>query len=56
MSAYENGEDAFSINDINLFMFLYADDFVLFANSLDALQQMLNNLYTYSQIWNLSVN
>ena len=34
----------------------YADDFVLFAKSPDALQQMLNKLYTYSQIWDLSVN
>ena len=35
---------AFSVQDINLFMLLYADDIVLFSKSPSELQKMLNNL------------
>ena len=51
-----DNEDALSINDLNLFMLLYADDEVLFSTSPEMLQNMMNNLYDYSSIWNLKVN
>ena len=47
---------AFSVQDINLFMLLYADDIVLFSKSPSELQKMLNNLHDYSQAWDLTVN
>ena len=47
---------AFSVQDINLFMLLYADDIVLFSKSPSELQKMLNNLHNYSQAWDLTVN
>ena len=47
---------AFSVQDINLFMLLYADDIVLFSKLPSGLQKMLNNLHNYSQAWDLTVN
>lgn len=55
-STYVDSDDILSINEINLFMLLYADDAVLFAKSPQTLQNMLNKLYEYSSTWDLKVN
>ena len=47
---------AFSVQDINLFMLLYADDILLFSKSPSELQKLLNNLHYYCQAWDLTVN
>lgn len=39
--------DAVTIDDIRIFMLLFADDTVLFSYSADSLQTLLNNLYNY---------
>ena len=44
------------LQDIHLFLLMYADDMVLFSESIDGLQHMLNSLYTYTKNWNLEVN
>ena len=44
------------IQDINLFLLLFADDLVLFSETPEGLQQMLNSLYSYTKKWNLKVN
>ena len=49
-------EDTLLINDINLFMLLYANDAVLFFYISRKLQNMVNKLNDYSSIWNLKVN
>ena len=36
------------MNDINIFLFLFADDAVLFSKSPDSLQSMLDKLQEYS--------
>lgn len=54
--ATDDDQDSFSPSDINLFMLLYADDVVLFGESPQLLQQILNNLHTYSASWDLCVN
>ena len=47
---------------ISLFLLLYADDtvffflLVLFVETVDGLQKMLDTLYTYSTRWNIDVN
>ena len=46
----------FTVNELKLFLFLFADDAVLFANTPEALQSMLNYLYVYCDMWNLRVN
>lgn len=45
-----------NVDDIQLFMILFADDAALFAETPEALQSMLNDLYSYCQTWNLKVN
>ena len=57
IESISNGNaDALPINDINLFMLLYADDAVLFSTSAEKLQIMVNKLNDYSSIRNLKVN
>ena len=45
-----------SLEDIKLFLLLYADDMVLFAKSQDSLKMMLNNVETYCNTWGLMIN
>ena len=35
---------------------MYADDMVIFSESVDELQKMLDTLYVYSTDWDLTVN
>ena len=44
------------LQDIHLFILMYADDMVLFSESIDGLQHMLHSLSTYTKDWNLEVN
>lgn len=55
-SISSNVDNTLSINDLNLFMLLYADDAVLFAKSAETLQNMLTKLHEYSTLWDLKVN
>lgn len=51
-----NIEGLFSLNDLQLYMLLFADDTALFAHTPEALQSMLNDLQMYCQTWSLKVN
>ena len=53
---YTDGIDSLDIDDIKLFMLLFADDTVLFSYSAAGLQTLLNKLYDYCSEWGLSVN
>ena len=46
----------FMVDDIKLFLLLYADDQVIFAKSPEALQAMLLDLENYCNIWGLKIN
>ena len=46
----------FTIDEIQIFMLLYADDAVLFAKSPVALQSILNDLERYCALWGLKIN
>ena len=46
----------FTVNELKLFLFLFADDAILFANTSEALQSMLNDLYVYCNMWNRRLN
>ena len=48
--------DTFSVDDINLFLLLFADDTVLMSYSKNGLQKLLDNLYMYCTTWGISVN
>ena len=51
-----NGVEGIDVNMFKMFLILYADDIVIFANSSDELQTSLNLLYDYCQRWKLTVN
>ena len=44
------------LQDISLFLLMYADDTVLLSETAGGLQKMIDILHTYSTKWNLSVN
>ena len=50
------GADGIDIGMVKLFLLLYADDIVLFVNSPDQLQRLLETLQNYCICWKLTVN
>jgi hypothetical protein len=53
---FENICDPITINNIKVSCLMYADDIVLISESAKGLQNCLNKLSNYCDIWNLSVN
>ena len=49
-------QNIFSINELKLFLILFADDQVLFATSPYTLQSLMSDLETYCQLWALKIN
>jgi exonuclease III len=47
---------AYELRELALFLLMYADDTVLFSDSVEGLQAMLNSLHTYSTEMGLTVN
>jgi hypothetical protein len=41
---------------LTLFLLMYADDMVLFAESPESLQRLFNTLHTYNNKWKLTLN
>ena len=46
----------FTLNEIKLFLILYADGQVLFSTSPESLQSMLNDIEAYYNRWGLTIN
>lgn len=44
------------IQELNQFVLMYADDMVIFSETAHGLQEMLNTLYIYTSVWDLTVN
>jgi hypothetical protein len=53
---FDNICDPITINNIKVSCLMYADDIVLISESAKGLQDCLNKLSNYCDIWNLSVN
>ena len=58
---YENeflncGIEPLELQNLSLFLLMYADDMILFSESVGDLQQMLDKLLLYTNKWSLSVN
>ena len=51
-----NLEDIFILDELKLFLILFADDQVVFAKSPDTLQSLLNDIENYSQLWDIKIN
>ena len=52
----DNHIDSLSLDEIQIFMLLFADDTVIFSYSKEGLQILLNNLHDYCTEWGISVN
>ena len=48
--------DTVDIEEMTLFILLYADDAVIFAKSAESLQSMLNDIQEYCNTWHLTIN
>ena len=46
----------FEVRELNLFLLMYADDMVIFSETVSGLQEMLDTLFLYTSKWSLSVN
>ena len=55
-SFIHSGLEGLDIDTFKLFLLLYADDIVIFANSAEQLQESLNILSDYCSRWKLTVN
>ena len=55
-SINENIDGILNIDNLKLFLILFADDAVIFANNPASLQSILNDLGQYCNIWNLKLN
>jgi hypothetical protein len=51
-----NVNDIFTIDEVKVFMLLYADDAVLFGTSSEILQHVIDEVKRYSASWNNTVN
>jgi hypothetical protein len=51
-----DAEGIFSVEELQIFILLFADDSVLFAQTPDALQILLNKLEVYCTDWGLKIN
>ena len=49
-------ENIFSLNELKLFLILYADDQVVVATSPESLQSILTDIETYCRLWGLKIN
>ena len=49
-------ENMFTLNELKLFLIMYADDQVVFARSPETLQRILKDIEDYCNIWGLKIN
>ena len=56
MDFLKNGCDSTELQELSLFLLMYADDMVIFSRSISGLQEMLNSLSSYTAKWSLAVN
>ena len=56
MELLNNTDRLYQLNMLHLCLFMYADDTVLFSESVSALQSMSDTLFLYTTKWKLTVN
>ena len=52
----DDNDDLLTVNEINLFILMYADDAAFFSKSVQTLQNMLYKFHDYSNEWGLKAN
>ena len=55
-SLYDDSADLITINELQSFLLMFADDTILFSYTKEGLQKLLNNLNVYCDQWNITVN
>ena len=50
------GTDGFDFGMLKLYLLLYADDIVIFSETMDGLQKGLDILFEYCKRWKLTIN
>ena len=55
LNLQENLNDGICVDQLQLYLLLFADDAVLFSETREGLQNHLNNLENYCRKWNLTV-
>ena len=55
-SLQENMDAGITLDQLSLYLVLFADDAVIFSDTPQGLQQSLNKLQQYCETWNLTVN
>ena len=53
---HENPNATISLDQLSLYLLLFADDAVIFSESVEGLQTSLDSLESYCKKWNLQVN
>lgn len=53
---HENLSAGIDIDQINIFLLLFADDLAIISETPNGLQKHLNTLHTYCERWGLTVN
>ena len=56
MQLTDNGNDSITLDQLTLYLLLFANDAVVFSESPVGLQKSLDNFETYCRKWNLTVN
>ena len=56
MQLTDNGNDGITLDQLTLYLLLFADDAVIFSETPEGLQKSLDNFETYCRKWNLTVN
>ena len=56
MQLADNGNDGITLDQLTLYLLLFADDAVIFSETPEGLQKSLDNFEIYCQKWNLTVN
>ena len=52
----QNADAGLTLDQLSVYLLMFADDAVIFSDSIDGLQSSLNNLESYCLKWNLNVN
>ena len=56
MDFLRNGCEPTELQELSLYLLMYADDTVIFSESVSGLQNMLDSLQSYTEKWSLAVN
>ena len=56
MQLSNNDDDSVTIDQLPLYLLLFADDAAIFSETREGLQKSLDNLEIYCNKWNLTVN